>query len=366
MPPLEDYQERMAHLWETLHLTNNGEYHKALKEELKNYLKAPNLMLFNNGTLALFLGLKALHLSGEVITTPFTFPATVEALDWLGLTPVFCDIRRDDYTIDADKIEALITEKTTAILAVHVFGNPCDTRKIQEIADRHHLKVIYDGAHAFSSSYLGQPIVSYGDMTMLSFHATKLFHTVEGGALVFSESKLEEELGLLRNFGIAAPEQVVLSGLNAKMSEVHAAMGLEVLPYVEQEKLRRAKILKRYKQGLEGVAGIRIVNGDESMNNSFQYLPIEVDQEVYGLNRDELIDLLKTHEIYGRKYFYPLCSSFSWYEGNPSTNPKNLSVAMDIAEKVMTLPYYGRLREEDVDYICACIRNKVIYQEGGE
>ena len=238
LPNLENVNRKMSEIWESKWLTNNGVQHKKLENELKNYLNVEHLSLFNNGTLALLLGLKSLDLKGEVITTPFTFPATVQALDWNGLTPVFCDIDPETLTIDATKIESLITEKTSAILGVHVFGNPCDVEKIQTIADKYQLKVIYDGAHAFGTKIDGKPISSYGDMTMFSFHATKLFNTVEGGALAFKDEKLAEKLELLKNFGLAGPDEVVLSGLNAKMNEIQAAIGLEVLKLVDEERAK--------------------------------------------------------------------------------------------------------------------------------
>ena len=356
LPSLDQVYSQLQEVWNSKWITNNGPKHKELESKLKEYLKADNVVMFSNGTLALELGLKSLDISGEVITTPFTFPATVQALDRNGLTPVFCDIEDKTLNIDASKIEKLITDKTSAILAVHVFGNPCNVEKIKEIADKYNLKVIYDGAHAFGSHINGKSIGSYGDMTMFSFHATKLFNTIEGGCLVFKDNKLYEKLNLLRNFGIVSPEKVVISGTNAKLNEVQAAVGIEVLKIVKEERKRRKYIKKLYENGLCNIPGIEIVNKLDDENSSYQYFTIEIDEDKYGISRDELHVELKKYNIITRKYFYPLCSEFEWYKHLPSAKKENLPVSHEVVKKVLSMPYYGELNIEDVNQICEIIR----------
>lgn len=356
LPSLDQVYSQLQEVWNSKWITNNGPKHKELESKLKEYLKVDNAVMFSNGTLALELGLKSLDISGEVITTPFTFPATVQALDRNGLTPVFCDIEDKTLNIDASKIEKLITDKTSAILAVHVFGNPCNVEKIKEIADKYNLKVIYDGAHAFGSHINGKSIGSYGDMTMFSFHATKLFNTIEGGCLVFKDNKLYEKLNLLKNFGIVSPEKVVISGTNAKLNEVQAAVGIEVLKIVKEERKRRKYIKKIYENGLCNIPGIKIVNKLDDENASYQYFTIEIDEDKYGISRDELHVELKKYNIITRKYFYPLCSEFEWYKHLPSAKKENLPVSHEVVKKVLSMPYYGELNIEDVNQICEIIR----------
>lgn len=355
-PDLADYTAQLTEIWDSKQLTNNGLQHKRLEGELAEYLAATHLKLFSNGTLALLLGLKALGLKGEVITTPFTFPATVQCLDWNQLTPVFCDIDPVTLNIDADKIESLISEQTSAILAVHVFGNPCEVEKIQKIADKHHLRVIYDGAHVFGTEVMGKPIHHYGDMTMYSFHATKLFNTVEGGALAFKEDHLAQKLDLLKNFGLLDAEQVVLSGLNAKMNELQAAMGREVLKVVDVEREKRHELKKIYEAHLNAIPGLRIVTSLEGAASSYQYFVIEVDQDQYGRTRDELFDALADYNVFPRKYFYPLCSDFSWYSRLESAQPENLPVARKSVQQVLSMPFYGELSREAVEKICGILK----------
>lgn len=352
LPDLENVSGKLQDIWESRQVTNNGKQLQTLSQRLEEYLDVQNLSLFNNGTLALLLGLKALDLKGEVITTPFTFPATVQALDWNQLTPVFCDIDPKTLNIDADKIESLITENTTAILAVHVFGNPCDTEKIQKTADKYGLKVIYDAAHAFGAKIEGEPIGSFGDMTMFSFHATKLFHTIEGGALVFRDGALGRKLDLLKNFGILNPEEVVLSGLNAKMNEIQAGIGLEVLKGIEEEREKRHRIKKMYEQHLRHIPGIRIVTNLEYEQSSYQYFVIEIDEYQFGHSRDWLQKELEKFNVYTRKYFYPLCSEFDWYANLESAKAENLPVASTCVRQVLSLPYYGGLELQSVIKIC--------------
>ncbi|UJF26085.1 DegT/DnrJ/EryC1/StrS aminotransferase family protein [Planococcus sp. 107-1] len=356
MPKVEDVTNKISEIWKSGQITNNGNQHKELTKQLEAYLQAPNLSLFNNGTLALLLGIKALGLTGEVITTPFTFPATVQALDWNGLKPVFCDIDPITLNIDASKIEALITEKTSAILAVHVFGNPCDVDQIEKIARKHKLKVIYDGAHVFGAKLHDRPISDFGDMTMFSFHATKLFNTIEGGALAVKDEELLQKLNLLKNFGILNAEEVVLSGLNAKMNEVQAGIGIEVLKLVEEERLKRHQLKKAYEGHFSEVPGIRPITVLEGESSSYQYFVIEVDEQEFGSSRDWLHQELEKYNVFTRKYFYPLCSDFDWYRQLESAKPENLPVAQKAVKQVLSMPYYGNLPIEAVNQICQLIK----------
>lgn len=363
LPDLENVSEKLGEIWRSKHLTNNGKQLQTLNQQLKNYLQVQHISLFNNGTLALLLGLKALDLKGEVITTPFTFPATVQALDWNQLTPVFCDIDRQTLNIDANKIESLITENTTAILAVHVFGNPCETEKIQKTADKYDLKVIYDGAHAFGANINGNPVSSYGDMTMFSFHATKLFNTVEGGALTFRNAELGRKLELLKNFGILNSEEVIISGLNAKMNEIQAGIGLEVLKVVEEERNKRHRIKRTYEQYLADIPGIRIITNLENEQSSYQYFVIEIEEDKYGRSRDWLQKELEKYNVFTRKYFYPLCSDFDWYANLESAQEENLPIAYKAVKQVLSLPYYGELELDSVAKICGIFQELHVIPE---
>lgn len=356
LPCIEKINMRIKDIWDSKWLTNNGSQHKELEKKLKDYLKVENFVLYSNGTLALMIGLKALDLRGEVITTPFTFPATVMALDWCGLTPVFCDIEKNTFNIDADLIESHITPETSAILAVHVFGNPCRVDKIQHIADKYNLKVIYDGAHTFGSSIDTVSIGNFGDMTMFSFHATKLFNTIEGGGLAFRDVSLEKKLNLMKNFGINGPEEVLMSGINAKLNEVQSAMGLEVLDIVSAEREKRKHLAVAYMEELDGIKGIRIISRLNSENSSYQYFAIEIEESLYGVSRDKLYEELQKCNVFTRKYFYPLCSDFKWYEGLFSAKPENLPQAHKTVNEVLTLPFYGELETDTVIKICEIIR----------
>lgn len=357
LPNLQNVYKRLDEVWESKWLTNNGPQHNFLESELKQYLQVENLSLFNNGTSALLLGLRALNLTGEVITTPFTFPATVQALDWNNLTPVFCDIDPKTYTLDAAKIEPLITERTTAILGVHTFGNPCNVEEIQLIANKYKLKVIYDGAHTFGTKINDRPIGSFGDMTMYSFHATKLFNTIEGGALTFNDGSLVEKLNLLKNFGIANPEEVVLSGLNAKLNELQSVIGLEVLKLVETERQKRHEIKSAYEQNLADIPGIEVLTKLQGESSSYQYFVIQIDEQKYGRSRDWLHEKLKEYNVFTRKYFYPLCSDFQWYDHLESARKENLPEAQKAVTQVLAMPYYGELQIEAVEKICKVFRD---------
>lgn len=363
LPDIDDVTGRLKTVWDSKQLTNFGKQHDELSCQLQKYLEVDHISMFSNGTLALLLGLKALKLTGEVITTPFTFPATVEALDWNNLTPVFCDIDPVTFNIDADKIEALITEKTSAILAVHVFGNPCDVEKIQAIADKHGLKVIYDAAHAFGSKINGVPISCFGDMTMFSFHATKLFNTIEGGALTYSDPELSKQLSLLRNFGIADAETVVLSGLNAKMNEIQAAVGLEVLKVIGKERNKRHAVKKVYEEKLANIEGIRVLTTLEGRASSYQYFVIGIDEGAFGKSRDVVDKELQKYNVFARKYFYPLCSDFEWYSELPSAQPEHLPHAQRAVQQVLALPYYGELPINSVEEICGIIQELYVTEK---
>ena len=356
LPELSNYGHALEEIWQSKWLSNCGEQHQLLERELMGYLEAPNLSLFNNGTIALLTAIQSLRLQGEVITTPFTFPATTHVLAWNGIQPVFCDICPDTLTIDPQKIERLITAKTTAILGVHVYGVPCYVDELQEIADRHGLRVIYDAAHAFSTRIGGQPIGNFGDVSMFSFHPTKLFHTGEGGALVYSDQHLKQRIELLKNFGIKNEEEVILPGINGKMNEMSAALGLAVLPLVEAEIARRAKIRQVYEGELQGIRGITIVDVPEGTTRSEQYFVIRVNGKKFGKSRDEVFNSLRAVNVYARKYFYPLISDYPCYAALPSAQDEKLQSARAASEEVLCLPFYGDLTESEVIEICSLIK----------
>lgn len=355
LPDLAEFQDKLAEIWASKRLTNMGDQHELLEEQLKERLSVPYLVLFNNGTSALLAALQALDLTGEVITTPFTFAATPHALALRQIKPVFCDIDEQTLTLDPEQIEQLITPRTTAILGVHVYGTPCDVIRIQEIADRHGLKVIYDGAHAFQSAINGQAIGNFGDVTMFSFHATKLFHTVEGGALAFRDPALLSRIKQLRNFGIVHEELVAEVGFNGKLNEIQAAMGLLVLDKLDLERERRAYIRKLYEEFLKNVPGITIVENIGASMLSQQYFVIRIHPDEFGASRDDVYCVLKDHNVHARKYFYPLCSNFPCYAHLPSAAPQRLPVANKVAEQVLSLPFYGDLRVDQVSEICEII-----------
>jgi len=354
-----DKKKIVANIYDCLEsgmLTNEGVHLKQLEKELKEYLDVGNISLFCNGTIALMVALKGLDLTGEVITTPFTFPATVHSLEWLGLTPVFCDIDQETMCIDAEKIEALITDKTSAILGVHVYGVPCDVIKIDEIAGKYKLKVIYDGAHSFLTKINNKSIGLYGDVSMFSFHATKLFNTIEGGALIYNDPKLTEQFYLLKNFGIKTPEEVVLSGINGKMNEIQAIVGLENLRSLEPEIQKRKELFDFYNSELSNIDGIRLINYPANTTPSFQYYPIRVQQNITNTSRDEIFEELKIQNILARKYFYPLCSNYPCYSNIPSGKREFLPIANKTSEEILCLPFYGSLEKHIAKTICNVIK----------
>ncbi len=356
LPPMEEMVGQLEDIWSSQCLTNGGAKHAQLELELKALLQVPNLSLFNNGTIALMAACQSLRLSGEVITTPFTFPATPHALTWNGIQPIFCDIDPNTFTLDVSRLERMITAKTTAILGVHVYGIPCDVVQIQKVADRFGLRVLYDAAHAFGVTVDNRGIGTFGDISMFSFHATKLFHTVEGGALTFNDTRLKQRIDLLKNFGIASEEEVLEPGINGKMNELQAAMGLLVARYLEDERAKRAKIMETYQEHLADIAGINLVLPPTNVRNNYQYCVVRVNQMLFGRSRDELHALLRDFNVHTRKYFYPLCSDYACYRHLPSSDEKNLLVARQVVREVLCLPLYGDLQLADVKQICKLIK----------
>jgi len=356
LPEIEDVIKEFRNIYESKWLTNMGAKHNMLEDRLKEVLKVKNVSLFNNGTIALLTALKALDLplGSEVITTPFTFAATPHCIAWNGLNPVFCDIEPNTMCIDADKIESHITSKTKAILGVHVYGFPCNVEKINKIAQKYNLKVIYDGAHVFSTEINGKGIGSFGDITMFSFHATKLFNTIEGGCLTYNDDNLYKKIYNLRNFGIRGEETVEDIGLNGKMNEFQAVIGLLNLEIFGTEKIKRAEVMNKYNQRLSAIKGVRIPKMPKNCTNSYQYYPIVI-EDAYAKTRNELHMEFKKHNINTRKYFYPLCSDYECYKDLVSSNPENLPVANDIKNKVLCLPFYGNLKDDVIDLICQII-----------
>ncbi len=358
LPSIEDFTEQIKEIYDSKWLTNMGSKHKALEEALKVELKVPHAQLFNNGTIALLTAIKALDLptGSEIITTPFTFAATPHCISWNGLKPIFCDIEPNTMTIDADKIENLITPNTSAILGVHVYGFPCNIKKIDEIAKKYNLKVIYDAAHAFSTEIDGVGIGNFGDITMFSFHATKLFNTIEGGCLTYKDEALVKKIYNLRNFGIQSEEVVEDIGINGKMNEFQAAWGLLNLKQYRKEQERRKVIKEIYDNGLKGVKGIRIPQMPENTTNSYQYYPIVIEDE-YGKTRDEIYDMFKAENIFTRKYFYPACHDYDCYKNDITVKIARLRTTDDMKKRVLCLPFYGSLDNEVAEHICEVIRN---------
>lgn len=354
MPPFEEYMDEIKDIWDSRMLTHQGPKYCELEEKLRTYLGVDDIALFANGHLALELAIEAMGLSGEVITTPYTFASTTQAIVRNGLTPVFCDIKRDDYTIDPEKIEALITEKTTAIVPVHVYGNVCDVHAIDDIAKRHNLKVIYDAAHVFGVVLDGIPIGNFGDMSMFSFHATKVFHTVEGGGVAFHDPQYRTLLEQLRQFGMHGQVDVPIVGTNAKMTEMHAAMGLCNLRHIDEEIEKRHKVADKYYARLEGLKGIYLSRPPEYVKPNYAYFPVVFDG--YKYNRDEISDMLAKQNIFARKYFYPLTSEFAAYQGRFEI--QDTPIAKHIADCVLTLPLYADMALGDVDRICNIILGK--------
>jgi len=355
LPDLEEFIPYLEEIWEKKWLTNQGDFHREFEQKLAVFLGVPYCNLFTNGTLALLVGLQALRITGEVITTPYSFVATTHALHWNGIKPVFCDIEENSFNIDPSKVESLITNKTTAILPVHVYGNPVKMDKIQEIADIYGLKVIYDAAQAFNVKINNESILANGDMSILSFHATKVFTTFEGGAIVHNDPKLKQRIDYLKNFGFANETTVVGPGINAKMNEFQAALGLLQLKYVEQEIEKRKRIALQYRDNLQDVPGITFFEDLTGVTHNYSYFPILIDEEEFGKSRDDVYSFLKNNDIYTRRYFYPLISNYPVYRNLDSANKSNLPVAEKLAQQILCLPIYGDLTSENVDIISELI-----------
>jgi dTDP-4-amino-4,6-dideoxygalactose transaminase len=355
LPPLEAVTARLADVWSSGWITNNGRQQELLESALRAYLRVPQLSLFNNGTIALFTALRALDLRGEVITTPFTFPATPHALAWSGVTPVFADVDPVRLTLDPARVEEAITPQTTGILGVHVYGIPCDVDGLQQVADRHGLKLVYDGAHAFGTTVNGAGIGTFGDLTMFSFHATKLFHTAEGGALACRDGAMRDRINQLKNFGIIDPETVSSIGLNGKMNELQAALGLAVLDCLPAEITKRKTLLQLYRRSLGSLPGVTMMEEPAGVESSYQYCAIRIDEERFGCSRDVVHGELLKHNVISRKYFFPLCSDYACYRDLPSADPARLPTARKAARQVLCLPLYGSLPLSAVQCICEMI-----------
>ena len=357
LPKLEDFIPMLQDIWDRKWLTNNGFYHKELEKALADYLGVKYISLFTNGTLPLITALQALRITGEVITTPYSFVATTHSIWWNGLKPVFVDVDEETGNIDPEKIEAAITPHTTAIMPVHVYGTPCNTKRIQEIADIYGLKIIYDAAHAFGVRVNEESILKAGDISTLSFHATKVY-TIEGGALICHDEATKMRIDYLKNFGFANETTVVAPGINSKMDEIRAAYGLLNLKQVDDAIARRKATAERYRAVLKDVPGIRYLNDIEGVRHNYAYFPIFIDEKKYGLSRDALYEKLKEYNIFGRRYFYPLISTFSAYKGLESADPKNLPVAHRLADQVLCLPMFAGLSEADVERVLDIITSK--------
>jgi dTDP-4-amino-4,6-dideoxygalactose transaminase len=369
LPNLDEFNEYLKKIWDSKWITNNGQFHQQLEKALAEYLGVPYVSLFTNGTLPLITALQVLRITGEVITTPYSFVATTHALWWNGIKPVFVDIDPSTGCMDPERIEAAITPRTTAILPVHVYGKPCDVDAIQDIADKYGLKVIYDAAHAFGvkvdsrqSKTLSKgendyvSVLNAGDLSTLSFHATKVFNTVEGGAMVMHDAKMKQRIDYLKNFGFANETTVVGPGINSKMDEIRSAYGLLNLKQVDKAIEARHKAAVKYREALKNVEGITYFDDMPGVQHNYSYFPIFVDAEKYGMTRDELYFKMKDHDVWGRRYFYPLISEFSTYRGLPSAAPENLPNAHKMADSVICLPMHHLLSEDDVNRVISCVK----------
>lgn len=356
LPNLDEFHELLKEIWSSKWITNNGSFHRQLEKELAAYLKVPFISLFTNGTLPLITALQALRITGEVITTPYSFVATTHSLWWNGIKPVFVDIDPATGNLDPEKIEAAITPKTTAIMPVHVYGKPCDTVRIQEIADRYGLKVIYDAAHAFGVEVGGESVLNAGDLSTLSFHATKVYNTIEGGALVMRDEKMKQRIDYLKNFGFANETTVVGPGINSKVDEMRAAYGILNLRQVDQAIEARHQVAVKYREALRSVPGITFFDDVPGVKHNYAYFPIFINADEYGMTRDALYEKMKTVGILGRRYFYPLISDFSTYRGLDSAAPGNLPNAHKMANSVICLPMHHELSEEDVERVLECVK----------
>ena len=355
LPNLDDFHAELQKIWDSKWITNNGDYHKRLEAALAEYLKVPYVSLFTNGTLPLLTALQALRITGEVITTPYSFVATTHSIWWNGCKPVFVDIDPSTGNLDPNKIEAAITPRTTAIMPVHVYGKPCDTKAIQDIADKYGLKVIYDAAHAFGVEVNGESILNAGDMSTLSFHATKVYNTIEGGAMIMHDEKTKKRIDYLKNFGFAGETEVVGPGINSKMDEMRSAYGLLNLKQVDAAIEARHQVAIKYREVLRNVEGITFFDDMPGVRHNYSYFPIFIDAQKYGMTRDELYAKMKSQNVLSRRYFYPLISEFSTYRGLESADPENLPNAHKMADSVICLPMHHALSEEDIQRTLDCI-----------
>ena len=355
LPDLEEFNTLLKEIWESKWITNNGQFHQQLEQNLAEYLGVPYVSLFTNGTLPLLTALQALRVTGEVITTPYSFVATTHCIWWSGCKPVFVDIDPATGNIDPDKIEAAITPKTTAIMPVHVYGKPCDTQRIQEIADKYGLRVIYDAAHAFGVKVDGESILNAGDMSTLSFHATKVYNTLEGGAMIMQDKEMKKRVDYLKNFGFANEIEVIAPGINSKVDEVRAAYGILNLRQVDAAIEARHQVAIKYREALRPVDGISFMDDMPGVRHNYSYFPIFVDAEKYGMTRDELYFKMKEQNVLSRRYFYPLISEFSTYRGLPSATKENLPNAHKMADSVICLPMHHALGEEDIERVLKLI-----------
>lgn len=358
LPPFEEFVEYLRQIWDSKVLTNNGPFHQQFEKALAEYLGVKYISVFTNGTLALITALQALRITGEVITSPFSFVATTHSLWWNNIKPVFVDIEPEHFNLDPEKIEAAITPQTTAIMPVHVYGNPCKVEAVQRIADAYGLKVIYDAAHAFGVKISGNSLMNFGDLSVLSFHATKVFNTIEGGAIVCHEEKLKQRIDFLKNFGFADEVTVVAPGINAKMNELQAAYGLLQLKYVDEYIAKRKTIADIYRRSLSSVPGIHFHKDMENVSHSYPYFPVLIDAEQYGHARDYVYEILREQNIYGRRYFFPLISQFPSYRGLASSKPENLPIATKVADQVICLPIYPELPHKSINQIINVLINK--------
>ncbi len=358
LPPLEEFQIYLEDIWASKQLTNQGKYHQLFEKNLAEYLNVKYVSLFSNGTLALISALQTLRITGEVITTPFSFVATTHALHWNGIKPVFCDIDPITYNIDPRKIEPVITPKTTAIMPVHVYGNPCDVAAIHDIAETYGLKVIYDACHAFGVTLNNNSILNFGDLSVLSFHATKVFTTFEGGAIISHDETTKKRIDFLKNFGFAGETTVVAPGINAKMNEFQAALGMLQLKYIDQSIQRRKEITENYRRNLHEISGITFPIDLPEVRHNYAYFPILIDEIKFGKSRDDIYDELKKHSIFTRRYFFPLISQFPTYRGLESAVPGSLPIAENVTQRILCLPIYPELKEKDAKRIINVILGK--------
>lgn len=356
MPPFDEFAEYLKHIWDNKILTNNGPFHHQFEKELAAYLGVKYISLFTNGTLALITALQALRILGEVITTPFSFVATTHSLWWNNIKPVFADIEPEYMNLNPDKVEAAITPATTAILPVHVYGNPCKVEQFQRIADTYGLKLIYDAAHAFGVKINNVPVLTFGDLSVLSFHATKSFNTIEGGAIICHDEHTKKRIDFLKNFGFVNETTVIAPGINAKMNEIQAAYGLVQLKHIDTYRNKRQLIAEKYFSHLNGIKGIRLIPKMEGVVHSYTYFPVLIDAQEYGKTRDEVYEELKRNNIFCRRYFYPLISQFPTYCELPSASPGNLPVAVKLSEQILCLPIFPDLQDEAIQTIVEVLK----------